>query len=551
MRYPIKAYYLIAILLTIPLVVLAQDDDEDQLPGQNLTVFSDIQPLLQEAQKKKLTPDLPEVEDEQPELEYNLSERTLSVPFTAPEVRPLAMRAEQLQQFNNVFAKVGFGNITTPLVEVYLNSGRNKKYRRGDNNANLGAFVKYLSQNASRQDQQYSDLRTKAFADLYTNKVFFTPYLGYNRDGNRFYGYDAEVDSTLAEMDNKQIFNYYYGGTRFGNAEETYWSIDYEGKIEVGYLNDYIGQSEINPQVEFALGRTYDNGHQLNGNFGLDYTNFSPHEDTSITQLIWGINPSYKLYRGNWLVEAGVNLGTDDQGFYIYPDLYFERELVQKLVVFHASVNGRSIKNNYKTLSDENPFLDTLPAIHSSRQFGTRVGFRGTPLNNFSYNVHAKYNNVQYLPLFLNDTVMPNRFDVLYDTSTNILNLHVEAGYSLSEQLRFLASFDFFNYTLSDQFKAWHKPTMKFSLLTEYHITNRLKAEANIYVLNKMWARDESYQAIELPGVVDINIGASYKINDSFHIFANINNIASANYQKWYRYPSYGINGIGGIKMIF
>ncbi len=155
------------------------------------------------------------------------------------------------------------------------------------------------------------------------------------------------------------------------------------------------------------------------------------------------------------------------------------------------------------------------------------------------------------MPYFMNDTLLPNRFNVIYDTATSIVNLHAELGYELSKKMHFLASGDFYKYSTSEQFKPWYKPSMKFSLLLQYFVVESLRIEAGVNAFSKIWARDDARAVIQLPGLVDINLGADYKINESFHIFVNVNNLSSVKYQRWYRYPGYGINGVGGIKMIF
>jgi len=205
------------LFLAIPGLLRAQDDE--QLPGQNLTVFSEIKPILQEADKVRLSPTLPRVEQAEPNLEYIFEEKQIEVAYEAPEVRPLAVKAEALEALPRAFVKVGFGNVTTPMAEVYLNSGRKQKYRKGKTNSNYGAAFKYISQKSARAEQLYSDFRSRLFADFFTDAAYFSPYVGYSRDGNRFYGYDAVKDSALAAMDNKQIFNYYYGGLKFGTPK--------------------------------------------------------------------------------------------------------------------------------------------------------------------------------------------------------------------------------------------------------------------------------------------------------------------------------------------
>lgn len=544
-----------ALLVALPTTIFAQtntggEDDED-LPGQNITVVSTVKPILADAKKVSLSPNLPPIESETPDMSYDLPVEPLAVPYVAPDVRPLAMKPEEVEPLPNVYAKVGFGNYTTPYLDVYVNSGRSNRFENRNTNTNLGLHLGYISSNSSRAEQQYSDFTVSGHGTFFTDgPAAIKVHGGYDRNGIRFWGYDEETDTALAMMDNRQHFNHIYAGLQVRNAEETDYDIDYDGKLDFHFFNDRLGQKEINPIGSFMLAKRFDNDNSLRGTISLDYTSFS-NDSTKRNRALLSLRPSYRLLKDIWFVDIGVNTGFDEAGFYIYPDLYFERELADKYVIFHARFKGESVKNNLRTLVEDNPFLEFDVLHRNSRELGVRAGIRGVPFDNFSYNISAAYNNVRHLPLFVNDTTLPYQFEVVYDTNATVLDLHVEAGYSFSEKLRLLVSADVFSYSLKDQIKAWHLPTVKASVGLGWNITDRISTRADVYFFNNVFYRKSDGTAASLPGIVDINLEAAYRINDSFHIFANIFNIASTRHQRYYRYPSYGLNAIGGLKMIF
>ena len=55
----------------------------------------------------------------------------------------------------------------------------------------------------------------------------------------------------------------------------------------------------------------------------------------------------------------------------------------------------------------------------------------------------------------------------------------------------------------------------------------------------------------EIKGTVDINLNATYAFRERFDIFLDINNIAGIQYERYYNYPSYGFNLLGGISFSF
>jgi hypothetical protein len=541
-----KQYLTILPLLFGASVILAQGGD-DPLPGQTITVISEAKPILADADKVKLNPELPAIEATTPDLTYDVPDRKLALPFTPPDVKPLAMRADELPPLNNVYAKVGFGNYTTPYLDLFVNSGRGSGR---DNNMNLAAQAHWLSSNGPLPDQRFSDLRTKLLGSFFTEQTVFHALGGFDRTGRRFYGYDAEVDTLIAAMDNRQHFNHIFGGMRFNNTQRTYSDIDYDGGLVVHYVNDRFKQSELNPVFDLSVSKKADNGHRYGGALLVDYSTYR-NDSATRNLLILGLKPSYRIQGDIWFADLGINIGTDERGFFVFPNVRFERELLDKAIVFHALFTGDVVKNNFRRITDENPFVNYNIALNNSREWGVTGGLRGAPATGFSYNVQVNWRQVRYLPLYLPDSIAINRFNVVYDTTASVVNVHTELGYSFAEKFRVMGSVDYYNYTLKHQFAPWHLPTLKLSAGIKYRPMDKLETRADVSVFNKMQSRKPDGTVTELPGVADINIGAAYHITPSFHIFIDANNLMAANYQRWYNYPSLGLNVIGGLKMIF
>jgi hypothetical protein len=49
----------------------------------------------------------------------------------------------------------------------------------------------------------------------------------------------------------------------------------------------------------------------------------------------------------------------------------------------------------------------------------------------------------------------------------------------------------------------------------------------------------------------DLSLRGEYYFTEKFGAFLGLNNVASVKYQRWYRYPSYGFNVLGGISVRF
>jgi hypothetical protein len=524
--------------------------EDDKLNGQNITVISELKAIIANADKIRFNPKLPPVEKEDVDLKYELPSHFISIPYNAPEVNPLAMKRQKLEPLKNVYATIGFGNYTTPYLDLYINSGRNNKHANATNNSNLGLRVGYISSNGPLPDQNYSNLRTRAFGSFYKDALEIGVFAQYDRSVYQFYGYDPAIDTAIAKADNKQVFDFISAGLRFRNAKKTSSDVDYDGQLKFNYLTDYFKENEINPVFDFSLFKKGKNGNSFGGIINVDHNAFAS-DTVKVNNTIYSITPAFRMKKSNWNVQIGLFLGGDKDGFVVYPDINFNMELVEKYLNFHAGFTGRIDKNNYKSLSDENYFLNTLPMLANSRELKINAGFSGNPVENLFYNVSLNYTLVKYLPLFVTDTAAINKFNVVYDTAAGIFNPHLELGFEVSDELRFVVFTDIYTFSLKNHAKAWYKPGIKAGLSIVYQITEKLSTKADLIAYGSRWALPADGKMTNLPGFVDINLSATYKITDSFFIFANINNIASAKYQRWYNYPTYGINVIGGLKMVF
>ena len=538
------------IFCTVATALVAQPKKDIQ--EQQFTIEREYRPVLADAVKLQLNPDLPPIDNTAPTLTYNIPDKYLRIPYEAPDVRPLAMKSVQLENLKNVYAKLGAGNRALPYLDIYLNSGRRESTSRSTNNLNLGAHIGYLNSNGP-DDQDFSDFDSKVFGTFFTEMVAFGAEANYNRDVINFYGFD-NTDTTFVPGDIRQRYNFFDFAFNVKNAAKNDFNLDYKGTIDVNYLADVFEHKEINPLIDLSLNKQLNESSSIIGEIGFDYNKFT--YDTLETSFsIFKFNPVYRLKKDKWVADLGLNLGTVsgefEEGFYIFPDLRFDMSLIGKSLVFTSELTGKIVKNNYKVLTDYNPFLDNDVMLKNSEDIKVSVGFRGAPLDKVNYAVKVNYNNINYLPLFVNDSINYNKFDVVYDSSAFVLNLHGEIGYTFSEKLRVTATGDFFSYNLSNIAEAWHLPTAKASIYVNYNITDKLSAQADLFVFNNINARTPAGEVQQLKGLVDINLGASYKISESFHIFANVYNIASTKHQRWYNYPSYGLNALAGIALHF
>jgi len=539
-----KKLFTILFALCAPMLFAQSGDLDDEI-----VITANYKPVLADAVKVKILPEIPDKQIKADSQQYDVPEKYLAVPYEAPDVRPLVMATEPPDPVPNVFAKIGAGNRALPYLEIYANSGLHNQKRAESNRTMWAAHAGYINAGGKLENQAYSELRTSFDITRYFEPVALSGGVLFDHDIVHFYGYDNDSFS-FPGSEVRQVFQTLGANVGLKNSQQNDAHIDHDTRLKFTYTSDRFNQSEINPKFSTAITKELDNKNRILGKMLLDYTGFSS-DSTQRNQFIAGFNPAFRLQRDVWHAQAGINTGVDDIGFFFFPDLGFERQLAGKDFVIYAGWNGAPKNNGLKSFSSVNPFIAADPTMLTSREQDRFIGFKGNPAPSFSYNFKFSNKQVRNMPLFVVDTTDGRTFNVTYDSVTLINQLHGEIGIGHGEKVRVTLSGDFLSFALSNQAHAWHIPTLQGKLNTAVQATPRLRFSADLFAFNNTMATDETGQLVRLPGTVDINIGSTFKMSSSFFIFVSVNNVASIQHQRWYNYPGYGLNVVGGLGLSF
>ena len=81
---------------------------------------------------------------------------------------------------------------------------------------------------------------------------------------------------------------------------------------------------------------------------------------------------------------------------------------------------------------------------------------------------------------------------------------------------------------------------------------NKLLVDGSLFFISGLNYPDLSTgQPQKLPVIIDVSGNASYALTKNVRFFARWNNITATKYKRWYQYPSYRINLVGGLKVQF
>jgi hypothetical protein len=532
---------------------LSSNAQKKELDSLNIITVKSFIPTIANAFKINDNPAYTDSTPRIPPQTYSIAPKPINTVFELAPIKPAKMVGEPLTHLYNSFVKAGFGNYTTPYGEIFYNSLRSKDYSYGIHYRHLSSDSKLKGYGYSG----YSDNDINLYGKKFYKKQTLFADLDYSRNVVHYYGYDI-LANTLNNDAIYQRFSFISPALRLVSHYTDSTHYNYDLRLKYYNLMDFYKVNENNVLAEAIMKGYYDKQLITIGS-SVDFYNTRSSVDT-VNNTIIKISPSIAFAGNKWCVNVGVSAAGDfskDTKFFFFPNIDFNFNVFDNIIIPYAGVGGGLDRNSYKVLSGINPFISpTAQLLNTDRKIDVYGGLRGTIDANASYNVKATYSKIDNMPFFVTDMsdLLKNKFSVVYDNVT-YLNIHGELGYQKTEKIKFIAKGDYFHYETNLEKRAWYKPEMQITLSAHYNLRDKIVVKGDVFVIGKQLAKtfDSSGQLVikELKGLADINLGVEYKYSRLFTLFVNFNNIAAVKYYRWNNYPTQRFLLMGGLAVTF
>ena len=557
----------------------AQGQSKNQNQGglsEEVIVTTAYKPVLADAVKIRRNPDLEDKTPFKAPLTYFPLDKRLERNTDIHQLAAMQMPKEQDSVPSNNYARIGVGNLKTTFGEVYINNGQ-------DPNMQVGGYARHFAQSGSSSIPKQNESRDEA--NIFIKGVLddnnITARIGYNRRGTYFYGFDP-ANPPKAYSPLQQHFNTISGGVevakRFKDEENAF---TYAAKIEGYTWSNAFATKESNIVLSGFINQTVK---QFYAGLGASLDMSSQKDSAySINNNLVRLNPYLKFQGDNYKIDAGLNLV---RGFgattkaYIFPAARLEFQVIPKYVRLFAEVKGDVNKTSLRDLSEDNPFLennlqirntvtglDNSPIQNSVDRLDIAAGLKGTVAPGVGFKVTVFRNKVKNMPLMILDStsVNHNQFGIVYDNGTaTITGINGELDVKVSDAVNVFGKVEYKDYKMASEAEPWNLPKFKLTAGTQLHITPQLTINGTLLFRGSTF--DETFisstvtgnataRTYSLPVAIksfaDLSGGAEYKINNTFSIFGQVNNILNSNPQVWRNYQAYGFNIFGGVAAHF
>ena len=182
------------------------------------------------------------------------------------------------------------------------------------------------------------------------------------------------------------------------------------------------------------------------------------------------------------------------------------------------------------------------------------AGLKGTLGSHFSVSAKAGFLKYKDFALFITDTASADQkaYKVVYEPTASNIKIHGDINYVDQDKFSLTAGLTLNGYTgFKTNDKAWNTVPMEFTASGRYEAIKKLVLKADFYMFNGGKSISKGNVRTGLNGAADLSLGAVYEINKNFSVWANANNVFNDKYERWNRYPVYGVNFLGGILIKF
>jgi len=460
----------------------------------------------------------------------------------------LGMKAAPKEDDYNGFVKLGGGVPNTLYGEggYFFKSGEKFDGK---------VWLKHHRMSADKaiENQKFQSTQGLISTNIFLpNNLATQVNIGYTYNRVQFYGYDHDSLEFSPER-TRQDFKILDLGARLYNSQRTDSDQNFAVTPKFYLLNDFYSNKESHFELGLSATKWFNEKHALRVNIRPDLTSF---DDTSSQKLnnIY-LQPSFTLHFDFLQLKIGGNFVNNRDEFSIFPDAELTLRVWGDGIQAFAGITGDLRKNSYRSLSEYNPFIQ----IRGSKLRNTRWdnyfgGVKGS-FGWLEYNGQVGYSKASDLALHqtLFTTEGITRFKVIYDT-VKVFNIqgtiklkpikNLTVTGTLSQNVYDTETTD----TAADEPSAWGLPEIEGNFGAVYTLLdNKASLKASLHTADRIPFLSETGGRVKSKTLLDLSIGGSYYFSKNIGAFLDINNVLNNKRERWYRYPTVGLNFLAGI----
>lgn len=538
---------LLAVFFITSLAANAQRDTLKK--GTTIDITSSYKPVLRNAVKINFSGSQLTADTSKNVGPYNVPAQNLFYSYQPIPLKPLA-----LQQDTNLylgmrnFIKAGFGNFSTPYVSAGFSFGDGKK-------GLFNLYADYISSKGKIKNQDYAQFGIRGAGSYFTPKNEVYGNIGISQKDYYLYGYNHALYDYKRDSIRQQFMDISLkAGIK--NTGKSEYGISYDPNVQVNVFSNKDRVSESTIILDAPVQKTFGENFALKVEGKADITSYTSKDlasNVKINNNIVQVAPALVYASPRFTINGGITPTWDNGKFVWLPNVYAEAQIQQNVFLFQAGWVGRMVKNTYRNLTMQNPYLLTIAGQQNTKEIEYYGGIKATIGKHFNFNAKAAWINYTNAALFINDTATDSKgFRISNEAKMNNLRIHGDISYINQDKFTLTAGLTLNGYTgMQSNDKAWNTLPVEVTGSLRWWAFKQVLLKSDFYAFAGSNYLDKGNVARRFKGGTDLSAGLEFKVNKMFSAWLDVNNILNDKYQRWHNYEVYGLNLVGGVRVSF
>lgn len=590
--YNVKALCVFAFLGMAAATGAQEDVSKDKNLNREMTLEREYDPSVQDASKVNTLPEIKEPEIRKIPIDY----ATYTVP-AEPEKEIGLLPSGNIMTQMNYNKRRGYFNFGGG---TYLNLNGDLGYHILSTEADQLNF--WFSHRSTNGNVKYIDTDRKVKAKLNDNlggldfrhqfdRLALKLGANYGYSAFNYYGLPLAYD--LGINGSQALPEHLPGDRETNQGSQTirvHAGIESKEAASVGYLLDvayrnfsykYGGSPAEDGPTEQAIRAKFDLNSAFNGTMRIglggrvNYFAYDlPGQELSETQTFENhadmtLSPYYKVEGDNWHIKLGANVmfyTGDDSKFMASPDIAMDFTVADKTVLYLLA-GGKLYSNSLYDMARLNRYVDPVQGATPSRNWvDARLGLKCGAAPGFWFDVFGGYkktsDDVFFVPYLRSaEDGFDNVSRVLSRMNSDQLFIGLNLKYSYQEFLD-IALKGVYNHwklknddpvdtrAITDDWEAYGKPKMEVTASVTVKPIEPLALMLDYYLATDRYTFLEEMN-VKMKNINELNLTGTYTFNDTFGVYAKLNNILGQKYEAIYGYPLQNFSVLVGINLNF
>ncbi len=532
-------------LLATSQLVAQKDTTKIQL--NQVEVIKSFEANLEDAQKVTIKSVLPVQKPFTPSYKYDITIVPIELKYPDPQIKPLAMNPDSPFKVSKGYLHAGYGILNNPDIMAGYHTSKKDTYDAGIHidysaldNSNKNAYQKYSNLGIDI----YGSSMIKENTKLYGN-------VKYGSQNRYFYHTDLNVSDTYTSEASKRTLNILDVTAGIANAERTKYNINYDLNLALKSFN--LDNTDGRESTITLAGH----GEKHVGNatvFMLDgrVEHTAMNVDTSISLFTTKLIPAVKTEFGNFIINVGLNYIYDgNKQSALFPEVLLSYGILGPNLQVFVGTSQDYFSNNLRNTATINPYLSTdiksLTNAIKREYFG---GLKGQ-FSFLNYQIKAGYKEISNQVFLLNNRKDLRYFEMITD-DLNVVFLSGNLDFEIAENITLGGWLTQNIFDLNIVKNAWHLPNLEANAYTKISfLENKLTLKGELFFNDKVDFINKTGDITKSNILFDLNASLEYKFTEKIGAFVRGINLLDNKYERWYGYPSVGINGMVGVSVVF